>query len=144
MAIHAPSRARVRFAVAVLSAMWAFHAVVTAASPVPDGVSLSGSLDEKTIVDRTLKAYVIENRYLKVTLVPEFGGRIISIIYKPTGHEQLYRTQVGVPYGIKGGNFYYDWMMVYGGIFPTFPDAEHGKTWLKRWGLEVVKESADE
>src|SRR3979490_2189835 len=138
MAIHAPSRARVRFAVAVLSAMWAFHAVVTAASPVPDGVSLSesaiawstvkyatdpenglvsGSLDEKTIVDRTLKTYVIENRYLKVTLVPEFGGRIISIIYKPTGHEQLYRTQVGVPYGMKGGIFYYDWMMVYGVLF---------------------------
>jgi hypothetical protein len=43
---------------------------------------------------------VLENRYLKVTLVPEFGGRILSIIYKPTGHEQLYRTEVGVPYGI--------------------------------------------
>ena len=54
--------------------------------------------------------------------MPEFGGRILSIIYKPTGHEQLYRTEVGVPYGIKGGIFYYDWLMVYGGIFPTFPD----------------------
>ena len=87
---------------------------------------------------------MLENRYLKVTLVPEFGGRILSIIYKPTGHEQLYRTEVGVPYGIKAGNFYYDWLMVYGGIFPTFPDAEHGKTWVKSWAFEVVKESADE
>jgi hypothetical protein len=34
--------------------------------------------------------------------------------------------------------------MVYGGIFPTFPDAEHGKTWLKPWDFKVVKESADE
>ena len=51
-------------------------------------------------------------------LLPEFGGRILSIIYKPTGHEQLYRTEVGVPYGMGGGNFYYDWLMVYGGIFP--------------------------
>src|SRR6202171_823853 len=158
MAIHAPSLAPVRFAVAVLSAAvlsltCAFLAVVHAASPVPDGVSLSestmtwstvnyatnvenglvsGSLDKKTIVDRTFRTHVIENRYLKVTLLPEFGGRILSIIYKPTGHEQLYRTEVGVPYGIEGGNFYYDWLMVYGGIFPTFPDAEHGKTWLKR------------
>jgi hypothetical protein len=170
MAIHAPSLAPVRFAVAVLSAavlsvMCAFHAVVHAASPVPDTVSLSEStmtwstvkyatdaenglvsesLDEKTIVDRTFKTYVIENRYLKVTLVPEFGGRILSVIYKPTGHEQLYRAQVGVPYGIKGGTFYYDWMMVYGGIFPTFPDAEHGKAWLKPWDLEVLRESAGE
>src|SRR6202171_5623093 len=144
MAIHAPSRTRVRFAVAVLSAVCAFHAVVHAASPVPARVSLSESRDKKTIVDRTFRTHVLENRYLKVTLLPEFGGRILSIIYKPTGHEQLYRTEVGVPYGIDGGNFYYDWLMVYGGIFPTFPDAEHGKTWLKPWDFKVVKESAGE
>src|SRR3981189_2832716 len=165
MAIHAPSRSRVGFTVAVLSAVSAFHAVVHAASPVPDRVSLSeatitwstvkyatdaengfvsGSLDKKTIVDRTFRTHVLENRYLKVTLLPEFGGRIFSIIYKPTDHEQLYRAEVGVPYGIKGGTFYYDWMMVYGGIFPTFPDAEHGKTWLKPWDFKVVKESAGE
>src|SRR3954469_3607457 len=165
MAAQTPSRTRVRFAVAVLSAVCAFHAPVDAASPVPDRVSLSestrtwstvkyatdaengfvgGSLDTKTIVDRTFKTYVLENRYLKVTLLPEFGGRILSIIYKPTGHEQLYRTEVGVPYGMKGGTFYYDWMMVFGGIFPTFPDAEHGKTWLKPWNFTVVRERPDE
>ena len=66
---------------------------------------VSGSLDKKTIVDRTFKTHVLENRYLKVTLVPEFGGRILSIIYKPTGHEQLYRNEVGVPYGMTAGIF---------------------------------------
>ena len=105
---------------------------------------VDGSLDKNTIVDRTFKTRVLENRYLKVTLAPEFGGRILSIIYKPTGHEQLYRTEVGVPYGMKAGNFYYDWLMVYGGIFPTFPDPEHGRTWLKPWEFKVVKEGADE
>ena len=105
---------------------------------------VGGSLDKKTIVDRTFRTHVLENRYLKVTLVPEFGGRILSIIYKPTGHEQLYRTEVGVPYGIKAGNFYYDWLMVYGGIFPTFPDAEHGRTWLKPWDFGIVKEGPGE
>jgi len=149
----------------MLSAVCACHAVVHAESPVPDRVSLSestitwstvkyatdvdngfvsASLDKTTIVERTFRTYVLENHYLKVTLLPEFGGRILSIIYKPTGHEQLYRTDVGVPYGMKGGIFYYDWMMVYGGIFPTFPDAEHGKTWLKPWDFKVVKESAGE
>ena len=165
MAIHAPSPTGVRFAVAVVSAVCGFHAVVHAASPAADSVSLSestipwstvnyatdaengfvlGSLDKQTIVDRTFRIHVLENRYLKVALLPEFGGRILSIIYKPTGHEQLYRTAVGVPYGIKGGTFYYDWLMVVGGIFPTFPDAEHGKTWLKPWDFKVVKESAGE
>ena len=105
---------------------------------------VDGSFDKTTIVERTFKAHVLENRYLKVTLVPEFGGRILSIIYKPTGHEQLYRTEVGVPYGMKAGVFYYDWLMVYGGIFPTFPDAEHGRTWLKPVDFKVVKETEGE
>src|SRR3954464_3549356 len=162
MAIRALSRGRA--ALAALSAVCVFHAVVHA-SPVPDRVSLSestmtwstvkyatdaenglvsGSLDTNTIVDRTFRVRVLENRYLKVTLLPEFGGRILSIIYKPTGHEQLYRSEVGVPYGIEAGTFYYDWLMVLGGIFPTFPDAEHGKAWLKPWDFKVVKESAGE
>src|SRR4051794_19648994 len=165
MAIHAPSHSRVRFAVAALAAAGALHAAAHAASPVADRVSLgestmtwstvkyatdaenglvSGSLDNKTIVERTFRVRVLENRYLKVTLLPEFGGRILSIIYKPTGHEQLYRSEVGVPYGIEAGTFYYDWLMVLGGIFPTFPDAEHGKAWLKPWDFKVVKESAGE
>ena len=164
MAVAGSLRAMACFGIAVLLSLHAL-CVVHAASPVPDSVSLSeqtttwstvkfatdaenglvsGSLDESIIVDRSFKSYVLENRYLKVTLVPEFGGRILSMIYKPTGHEQLYRTEVGVPYGMKAGNFYYDWLMVYGGIFPTFPDAEHGKTWLKPWAFRVVKEGADE
>ena len=163
MASGAHWRSHIRRAVAVLSAVCAFHSIAYAAEP--DRVSLSeqtvawstvkfattadngfvaGSLDTKTIVDRTFKSYVLENRYLKVTLVPEFGGRILSVVYKPTGHEELYRTKVGIPYGIAAGNFYYDWLMVYGGIFPTFPDAEHGKTWLKPWDFKVVRQSDGE
>ncbi len=165
MAIRTPLRSSIRFAAAVLAAVCMLRSAAHAASPEPDRVSLSestmvwsavkystdaengfvdGSLDTKTIVERSFKTYVLENRYLRVTLLPEFGGRILSIIYKPTGHEELYRSQVGTPYGIKDGNFYYDWMMVYGGIFPTFPDPEHGKTWLKPWDFKVVKETAGE
>jgi hypothetical protein len=165
MTVRASSHIRIHFAAAVVSAACALLTVARASAAELDGVSLSeqtiswstvkyavnadnsfvdGSLDKTTIVDRAFRAHVLENRYLKVTLVPEFGGRILSIIYKPTGHEQLYRTEVGVPYGMKAGVFYYDWLMVYGGIFPTFPDAEHGRTWLKPWDFKVVKESAGE
>src|ERR1700731_4601729 len=110
MATHAPSPILARLAVAVLSAISACHAVAHAASPEPDKVSLSestinwstvkyatsadngfitGSLDKQTIVDRTFTTRVLENRYLKVTLVPEFVGGILSIIYKPVHHVQL-------------------------------------------------------
>src|SRR5258707_14451260 len=116
MAIQPPSLTGVRFAVAVLAAailsvMCSFRAVVHAASPVPDGVSLSeatitwstvkyatnaenglvsGPLDKKTIVDRTFRTYLLENAYLKVTLLPEFGGGILSIVNQAPGHEQLH------------------------------------------------------
>src|ERR1700716_1762850 len=114
MAIHARSRTRVGFAVAVFSAVCAFHAVAHAASPVPDRVSLrestiawstvkyatdaengfvGGSLDKNTIVDRTFRTHVLENRYLKVTLLPEFGGGILSIIYKPPCQQTIFSPE---------------------------------------------------
>lgn len=86
---------------------------------------------------------VIENDLFRIVLVPEYGGRIISYFYKPTAHEYLYQSPCGTPYGINQGNFYYNWLMVYGGIFPTFPEPEHGKMWLKPWQYIVVKATAD-
>ncbi len=162
MALRVPLRSPIRFALAWLALICALQVAAPAAAAETDRVSLrestiawrtvkyaataengfvAGSLDATALVERSFKTYVIENRYLKVTLLPGFGGRVLSIIYKPTGREELYRTDVGVPYGIGAGNFYYDWMMVYGGIFPTFPDPEHGKTWLRPWDFKVVKQS---
>ena len=98
---------------------------------------------EYDIVEKTFSGKIIENEYLKVTLLPEMGGRILSMIYKPTGHEQLYQNPVGVPYGIGEDWFYYKWLMVYGGIFPTLPEPEHGKAWLLPWSFELVKQTVD-
>ena len=103
-----------------------------------------GSYDGVNKAQRTFQTLVLENEYLRVTLIPEFGGRIISIFYKPTGNEELYQNPVGVPYQIGTGIFYYDWLMVYGGIFPTFPEPEHGKTWLLPWDFQIVNESDQE
>ncbi|MGD9994555.1 MAG: T9SS type A sorting domain-containing protein [Salinivirgaceae bacterium] len=86
---------------------------------------------------------VIENELIRLVLVPEYGGRILSFVYKPTGHENLYQSACGSPYGINEGNFYYNWLMVWGGIFPTFPEPEHGKTWLLSWDYELLKSNSD-
>jgi hypothetical protein len=65
MATHAPSRTRVRFPVAALLAVCAFHAVGHAASPVPDRVSLS----ESTITWSTVKyATNAENGFVSGSL----------------------------------------------------------------------------
>lgn len=101
------------------------------------------SWDDSQIVEEAYQALVIENDFIRLTLVPEFGGRIISFIYKPTGHEQLYQNPVGTPYGMNEGNFYYNWLMVWGGIFPTYSEPEHGKSWLLPWKYELLHSSPD-
>lgn len=89
------------------------------------------------------QAKVIENELIRLVIIPEYGGRILSFFYKPTQHEYLYQSECGSPYGIGDGNFYYDWLMVYGGIFPTFPEPEHGKTWFLPWDFSIVKNTSD-
>ena len=86
---------------------------------------------------------VIENELIRLVIVPEYGARILSFVYKPTGREYLYQSNCGSAYGMREGNFYYDWLMVWGGIFPTFPESEHGKTWLIPWDYSLVKETSD-
>jgi len=89
------------------------------------------------------KAKVIENDLIRLILIPEYGGRVLSFFYKPTGHEYLYQSECGSAYQINSGVFYYNWLMVYGGIFPTFPEPEHGKTWLLAWDYSVIKQTSD-
>jgi len=105
---------------------------------------LAGSYDGKTKVKTEFDTWVLENNYLRVTLLPDFGGRILSMIYKPTGHEELYQNPVGVPYQIDTNVFYHNWLMVYGGIFPTFPEPEHGKAWFYEWNFEIIQETDQE
>ena len=97
---------------------------------------------EGALTTTNYQSYILENEFLRVELVPEFGGRIMSIFNKTTGHENLYQNPVGAPYLVGEDIFYYDWLMIMGGIFPTFPEAEHGKTWLRSWDFEVVSESS--
>ena len=75
---------------------------------------------------------VLENEYLRITLLPELGGRIYQVIYKPTGSNQLYQNPVlkPSPWGPaeQGG-----WLAA-GGIEWGLPVAEHGYAWGDAWG----------
>lgn len=96
------------------------------------------------IVETNFRVKIIENDHLRVTLLPEYGGRILSLIYKPLNKELLYQNPVGSVFGIKEKSFFYDHLMVYGGIFPTFPEPEHGKSWMHPWDFRVLSQSPDE
>jgi hypothetical protein len=39
--------------------------------------------------------------------------------------------------------FYYDYLIITGGIFPSFPEPEHGKYWNQPYDFEVVSESEE-
>lgn len=102
------------------------------------------STDDDAIQEVSFQnAKVIENELIRLVVVPEYGARVISFYYKPTGHEYLYQSPCGSPFGIGEGNFYYNWLMVWGGIFPTFPEPEHGKTWLIPWDLEIIENTSE-
>jgi hypothetical protein len=91
----------------------------------------------------TFDTVVLENGTLRVTLLPSYGGRILSIVHKPTGRELLYQNPMGAPYLMYEGIFYYDYLVIMGGIFPSFPDPEHGRNWNQPYTLEVVSETSD-
>jgi len=101
------------------------------------------SYNTLSIVEDSYPGLVMENEYVRLVILPELGARIISFYYKPTNHEQFYLNPVGTPYGMGEGNFYYDWLMVMGGVFPTFPEPEHGKTWFLPWQWEITENSGE-
>lgn len=117
---------------------WQHHSFVLA----EDYGMVSYSQDNEDITEVSFaNSKVIENDLIRIVLVPEYGGRVLSYVYKPTGHEYLYQSECGSAYNIHNGIFYYDWLMVWGGIFPTFPEPEHGKTWLLPWEYSVIEET---
>jgi len=90
------------------------------------------AVPDRTVV-KTFPSIVVDNKYIKATFVPSFGGRLLSLIYKPTGNDLLYKNPVGTEYQIGNNTFYYHWLQVWGGIMPTFSESEHGKFWNQPW-----------
>lgn len=87
-------------------------------------------------------AVVLENEYLRLTVLPELGGRIYQLIFKPTGHNELYQNPVlkPSPWGPpeQGG-----WLAA-GGIEWGLPVEEHGYAWADPWGYIVLPPSGGE
>jgi hypothetical protein len=93
-------------------------------------------------VTLSMDAPVIENEFLKVTLLPGWGGRVRSIVYKPTGNEETNPGQIGGPGSIGAGNFFYDYLWVIGGYYPTI-GPEHGKYFHLPWDWKVLTNTKD-
>ena len=73
-------------------------------------------------VSKTYTQLVLSNDYLTVTMLPELGGRVYEMIFKPTGHNELYRNPVLKP--TPWGPLEQGWWLAAGGIEWGFPTEE--------------------
>jgi len=93
-----------------------------------------------TAVPRTYALLVLENAYLRVTLLPELGGRVYQIIDKATGHNQLYQNPVIKP--THWGPPEQGWWLAVGGIEWCLPVDEHGYESAIPWSWSNLSSSA--
>jgi uncharacterized repeat protein (TIGR01451 family) len=93
-----------------------------------------------TPTPREYELLVLENDYLYVTLLPELGGRVYQMIFKPTGHNELYQNAVIKP--SPWGPPEQGWWLAVGGIEWCLPVDEHGYEWGEPWDYQVVTSTA--
>lgn len=109
-------------------------------TPANDSVSPYPRVDLDRVGPPTLRTYqllVVENRHIKLTILPQLGGRLYEAIYKPTGHNELYRNPVvkPAPFSQKG------WWLGIGGTEWAAPTDEHGLMEYIPWDAQVTRNS---
>jgi hypothetical protein len=109
-------------------------------SPANDPISPYPRLDFDRVgppSPRNYRLIVLENRYIKLTVLPQVGGRLYEAIYKPTGHNELYRNPV-----IKPGHFgERGWWLAAGGTEWAAPTQEHGLMEYLPWDATTQRNS---
>ena len=78
---------------------------------------------------RVYETVVLENGFVRVTILPALGGRIIGWYDKATGRQLLYQNPVIRPTGWG----YRGWWLAAGGIEWAFPVEEHGLNEWRPW-----------
>lgn len=87
------------------------------------------------VIYRTL---TMENEYLRLTFLPELGGRLYEVIFKPTGHRETYRNPVLKP--SPWGPPEQGWWLAAGGLEWCLPVEEHGYEWGASWTAQVSRD----
>jgi hypothetical protein len=92
-----------------------------------------------TPVDVTYRTLIMENEVLKLTFLPDLGGRLYEVIFKPTGHRETYRNPVLKP--SPWGPPEQGWWLAAGGIEWCLPVEEHGYEWGVPWTARVDQDA---
>jgi uncharacterized repeat protein (TIGR01451 family) len=84
---------------------------------------------------RDYTALVVENPWLRLTFLPELGGRLYGVMVRATGEELLYQNPVIKP--THWGPSEQQWWLAVGGIEWCLPVDEHGYEWAVPWSYTV-------
>jgi galactose mutarotase-like enzyme len=109
----------------------------TKALPVTNSVRQFGTA--------SLRAIELGNESLRVTVLPEAGGKIYSIVHKPSNQELLWHNPRITPHRTFLGDSYDDhWSGGWDDLFPNdeaaYPDSwnfpDHGELWTEPWDIQ--------
>ncbi len=89
---------------------------------------------------RTFKAVVLENRYLKLTFLPELGGRLYTCTFKPSGQNIFYQNTVLKPSYWGPLSREENWWLAAGGMEWALPVHEHGYEWGLPWTYSIEQQ----
>ena len=84
-------------------------------------------------VELSYRTFIVENQYIRLTFLPDVGGRLYEVLYKPTGHLVTYRNRVLKP--SPWGPPEQGWWLAAGGFEWCLPVEEHGYEWEVPWKL---------
>jgi hypothetical protein len=85
----------------------------------------------RRVEERAYPVVVLENEYLKVTMLPRYGGRLFDAVFKPTGRHVFYSKNELRPYELWGCGK--EWMFASGGLRFEFPDFGHDPDTEEPW-----------
>ena len=97
-----------------------------------------------------MKIYTLENSQLNIKVLPELGGRIDSLIYKPTNKNWVWKNKKLTNTAVsKLANYDDNWQGGWEELFPN--DAvekfswgqgfDHGELWSSSWGVEEYSDA---
>jgi hypothetical protein len=88
------------------------------------------------------RGVVLENPYLRLTFLPELGGRLYSAMVKATNQELFYNNAVvkASRYGVLQP-YEANWWLATGGMEWAYPTQEHGYRFGLPWNYEISQDS---
>jgi len=95
--------------------------------------------EARRLQPRTFMTIVLENQWLRLTILPEVGGRLYEATFKATGHNLFYANPVLKP--THWGPPQQGWWLAAGGMEWCLPVDEHGYLWGVPWAYEVIHDT---